>query len=90
MRKQIILKIHGRVQGVFFRDSSQMKAKELNLSGWVRNELNGTVQIVAEGEDKDLIKMIEWCKYGPDHAEVEKVDMQWLEPTGKFNDFVVK
>lgn len=44
------MKIFGRVQGVFFRDFVQRKAKELNLSGWVENEPDGTVQIVAEGE----------------------------------------
>ena len=59
MKKQTVLKIYGRVQGVFFRDSSRRKAKELGLSGWVRNEPDGTVQIVAEGEEKSLKKLIE-------------------------------
>ena len=90
MRKQINLKIYGKVQGVFFRDSSRAEAKELNLSGWVNNETDGTVEIVAEGEDKDLIKFIEWCKYGPDHAEVEKVNIKWLGHTNQFTDFLIK
>lgn len=90
MRKQINLKIYGKVQGVFFRDSSRAEAKELNLSGWAKNQADGTVEITAEGDDKDLIKFIEWCKYGPDHAEVEKVDIKWTKPTGEFDDFVVK
>ena len=62
--KHVNIKIYGKVQGVFFRDSSQRKAKELNLSGWVRNELDGTVQIVAEGEEKNLKELIEWCRAG--------------------------
>lgn len=90
MQKQIIFKIYGKVQGVFFRDSSRIKAEELNLSGWVRNEPDNIVQIVAEGEDRDLKKFIEWCKYGPDNAEVEKVDMKWEKPTGEFAGFSVK
>ena len=90
MRKRTILKISGKVQGVFFRDSSRIEAKELNLSGWVKNTTDGTVEILAEGEDKDLKKFIEWCKYGPDHAEVEKVDVKWLDSAGQFSDFLIK
>lgn len=89
MQKQIVLKIHGKVQGVFFRATSQIEARELNLFGSVRNEMDGTIKIIAEGEDKDLKKFIEWCKYGPDHAEVEKVDVEWMESTNKFIDFKV-
>ncbi len=90
MRKQINLKIYGKVQGVFFRDSSRAEAIGLNLSGWAKNEIDETVEIVAEGEDKDLIKFIEWCKYGPDHAEVEKVNIKWTEPTGELDCFTVR
>ena len=99
---QIILKIYGKVQGVFFRDSSRMKARELNLSGFARNELDGTVQIVAEGEEEKLKEFIEWCKnakpapekregwQGPDHAKVEKVEIEWKESAKQFNDFTVE
>jgi acylphosphatase len=64
MRKRVGLKIYGKVQGVFFRDSSQRKAKELDLSGWIKNEPDGTVRITAEGEEKDLKELIEWCRAG--------------------------
>jgi len=90
MRKQVVLKIYGKVQRVFFRDSSQRKAKELNLSGWVRNEPDGTVQIVAEGYESGLKKLIEWCKNSPDHAKVDKVDVGWFNPINQFNDFLIK
>jgi len=90
MRKRTTLKIYGKVQGVFFRDSSRIEAKKLNLSGWVKNTTDGTVEILAEGEDKDLKKFVEWCKYGPDHAEVEKVDVKWLDSAGQFSDFLIK
>jgi acylphosphatase len=89
MQKQTVLKIYGKVQGVCFRDSSQEKAKELNLSGWVRNEPDGTVIIVAEGEEKDLEELIEWCKNGPNYTKVEKVDVKWTESTS-LDGFVVK
>lgn len=89
MKKRVTLKISGKVQGVFFRDSSRAKGQEFNLSGWVKNEPDGTVQITAEGEDQDLNRMIEWCKYGPDHAMVEKVDVKWDKATDEAKDFKV-
>ncbi len=91
MKKRVVLKIYGRVQGVFFRDSSRRKAKELNLSGWVRNEPDGIVQIVTEGEEKDLKELIKWCRAGgTEYARVDKVNIEWLEPSGQFNSFIVK
>lgn len=85
------MKIFGRVQGVFFRDFVQRKAKELNLSGWVENEPDGTVQIVAEGEEKDLKELIEWCRAGgTEYARVDKVNIEWMEPSGQFNNFIAK
>ncbi len=90
MRRQVVLKIYGSVQGVFFRDSSWKKARELGLSGWVRNESDGIVRIVAEGEEKNLQELAEWCKGGPKHAKVEKMDVRWFEATGGFDDFIVK
>ena len=91
MQKQIVLKIYGKVQGVFFRDSSRREAQKLNLVGWAKNEMDGTVQIIAEGEEGDLQEMIKWCQNGFGHfGKVEKVDVKWTEPLGQFNDFVVK
>jgi acylphosphatase len=89
MSKRTILKIYGRVQGIFFRDSTQRKARELGLTGWVRNEPDGTVKIVAEGEEGDLKKLIKWCYNGPRLARVEKVDIEWAEATGEFERFEI-
>jgi len=89
MQKGVGIKIYGKVQGVFFRDSSRIKARELNLFGWIRNERDGTISIVVEGEDKNLRSFIEWCKYGPDAAEVERVNVDWRGYTGEFNDFKI-
>jgi acylphosphatase len=90
MSKRINLKIHGRVQGVFFRDSARIKARELNLFGFVRNERDGTVGIVAEGEEKNLQEFIEWCQNGPDHAQVSKVEIEWQNSTAEFSNFSIK
>lgn len=91
MGKQVVLKVYGRVQGVVFRNSTKSKADELGLAGWVKNEDDGTVKIVAEGEENNLEKLIEWCKAGGSRfAKVEKVDVEWLTHSGEFNNFVIK
>ncbi|MBU1255530.1 acylphosphatase [Patescibacteria group bacterium] len=90
MKKQVILKIYGRVQMVMFRDSTRQKAKKLGLVGWVINKPDGTVKVVAEGEEKDLKQLIDWCYNGPMLAKVIKVDIEWKESTDQFNKFNIK
>ncbi len=90
MNKQIILKIYGRVQLVLYRDSARRRAKKLKLTGWVKNEQDGTVKVVAEGEEKELKNFISWCYNGPILARVDKIDIQWREAAGEFNKFEIK
>jgi acylphosphatase len=82
--------VHGYVQGVFFRDNAQRTAGSMGLTGWVKNTVDGDVEIVAEGEEKDLKKLLAWCHKGPDIARVEKVDSKWEKPTGEFEHFSIK
>lgn len=70
------LKIHGRVQGVFFRQSTREKARELGLSGWVMNMPDGTVEALAAGPENVVNELIAWCEQGPAYARVDKVDVQ--------------
>ena len=90
MSKRASLKIEGRVQGVFFRQSTQEKAQELGLTGWVRNQPDGSVAAVAEGPSKDIEKLIDWCRQGPPAADVKSVDVEWTEATGEFGQFRVR
>jgi len=90
MIKRIELKVYGRVQMVLYRDSTRRQAKKLGLAGWVMNNSDGTVQVVAEGEEEDLKKLIKWCYNGPMLAKVEKIDIDWQEATGQFNKFEIK
>ena len=69
--KSIIVK--GRVQGVFFRASAKRIAETLNLNGWVKNNAAGEVEIMITGEPKNIEEFINWCKDGPDKAEVKDV-----------------
>jgi acylphosphatase len=82
--------VHGRVQGVFFRASTRKVARELELSGTVRN-LRGwnQVEVHAEGRKVQIEKLIEFLKTGPPGAKVEKVDIEWLEYTGGYTGFNV-
>ncbi len=69
--------VHGRVQGVFFRDSARKVAQGLGLAGWVRNCSDGSVEIHAEGDRKKLEELIDWCRHGPDLASVSNIDLNW-------------
>ena len=89
-KAQVLLVIHGRVQGVFFRFETQKMAKKLGLTGWVKNNDLGTVECLAEGDKINLEKLAEWCKSGPDSALVEKVEIKWLPYVGGFEGFEIK
>jgi len=79
--------ITGTVQGVFFRWSMTNNAKELGVRGYVRNLDDGRVYAVAEGEEASVRKLIDWCKIGPPHAEVENVEVASEEYKGEFQGF---
>ena len=83
------LVVHGRVQGVFFRASTQREAARLGLTGWVRNRPDGSVELSAEGEEETLKELVAWAHRGPDAARVEHVDLQWRGHTGELSDFRV-
>ena len=74
--------IHGRVQGVFFRDTTRRRAAERGVSGWVRNNPDGTVEAVFEGEADAVDAMVRFAREGPRGAIVERVDMIEEEPEG--------
>ena len=71
-----MIKISGKVQGVFFRASTKDAAEQMGIKGFVRNENDGSVYIEAEGEDEKLKQFVAWCHQGPAHAHVVKVDLQ--------------
>ena len=88
MTKKITIK--GKVQGVFFRDSTKEKADEINIRGTVENLENGDVFILAQGKKKALAEFIEWCKIGPEKAEVEEVQTEDVEDANFVKNFIVK
>lgn len=74
--------VHGRVQGVFFRDSTRREARSHGLAGWVRNCADGTVEAWFEGSADEVAAMVRWCTEGPRHADVEGVDVSEVAPEG--------
>ncbi|MBW3004911.1 acylphosphatase [Candidatus Woesearchaeota archaeon] len=85
--KRLHLIIHGEVQGVFFRDHVKKSAKD--LKGWVRNNPDGTVEVVAEGSEEELKRLLERCKKGPSASKVEDIAVKWEKATGEFEEFSI-
>lgn len=78
---RVRVRVHGRVQGVFFRDSCRREAFRRGVAGWVRNADDGTVEAVFEGQAADVEAMCRWCQAGPEQAEVERVETENQPPT---------
>mgnify|MGYP002636243229 CR=1 FL=1 len=71
------LRIHGRVQGVWYRAGMQQRALELGLRGWVRNQPDGCVESVVQGPSEALDQLLDWCAQGPPAARVTRVDTEY-------------
>ena len=84
----INLLIKGKVQGVYYRKTAQEKAKELNITGWVKYISGERVEIMATGSEEKIKEFIEWCKKGPDKAVVTNVIVTPLSEE-QFEDFSV-
>lgn len=89
MEKHIKLHIHGRVHGVFFRESAAKKAISLGLNGFVRNDLDGSVYIEVEGEEDALREFVGWCHDGPPMAKVDKVAEEVTSDLKGFEGFEI-
>lgn len=82
--------IRGRVQGVWFRESTREEAERLGVRGWVRNAPDGSVEAVAEGPRDAVDRLVAWCRRGPSAARVEGVDVTSERATGEFEGFEVR
>lgn len=80
------LRIHGRVQGVWFRESMRVEAERLNVTGWVRNTPDGAVEAVIQGPASAVEVMIEWARSGPPLARVDRVEIG--EAEGQYSEFL--
>jgi acylphosphatase len=84
------LTAHGRVQGIGYRANARRKAQQYGIRGYVANQPDGSVQLVAEGDEELIDRLTEWCRHGPTGAHVTRLDIEKSEPTHEFRDFEIK
>ena len=80
IRRRVI--VHGLVQGVFFRDTVRRRAQSWGVAGWIRNNWDGSVEAVFEGESDAVERLVELCRKGPSGARVDRVEVSGEEPEG--------
>ncbi|PSQ78867.1 MAG: acylphosphatase [Bacteroidetes bacterium QH_7_62_13] len=89
-KERLSARIAGRVQGVGFRNFTRMRARQLGLTGWVRNEQDGSVRLEAEGPRGALEDLLDAVHEGPRLARVADVDADWDDATEEFENFRVR
>jgi len=82
--------VSGKVQGVFFRDSTRRIAEELGIFGWVKNLNDSRVEAVLEGEKEVIEKLIKWAKKGPTFSRVDEIKIEWEEYKEEFKNFEIR
>lgn len=87
--ERLVAEVHGHVQGVGFRYFTRGVARKLNLRGFVRNDPDGVVTVVAEGPREALDALLDALHDGPELAEVDEVSAQWETPRGRFESFSI-
>jgi acylphosphatase len=87
--KRVVLVIKGRVQGVFFRAAAQREARRLGITGWVKNRTDGSVEVLAEGDEDSIKELTIWANHGRSAARVDQVDVRWRGYTGEFAEFAI-
>jgi acylphosphatase len=90
MNRRLEATVKGDVQGVGFRWFVRRQAARLSISGWVANQSDGTVRVVAEGTPASLALLLAQLRTGPPGASVDSVDEQWLPGSGSFSAFEIK
>ena len=88
--KRVRTTVRGRVQGVGFRASAAREARRLQLRGWVRNEYDGSVEVLADGTAEAVDRFVAWLRQGPPSAHVAEVELQWLPPAGDLAGFDIR
>jgi len=88
--RAVELRVHGTVQGVFYRASAQREARRLGLAGWVRNMSDGTVCVRVQGPTAAVDALLAWCRVGPPGAEVTGLDVSDVDPDPALAGFLTR
>jgi len=89
-KKRAHVFISGWVQGVLFRSNTQELAQRLGVTGWVRNLRDGRVEVIFEGEEEAVERLVSWCHRGPPGALVEDVEVTYEDYTGEYETFGIR
>ena len=87
--KRVHFIVRGRVQGVFFRAATQREARRLGITGWVKNRVDGCVEVLAEGDEDAIRELTSWANHGPSAARVDNVEIRWRGYTGEYPEFAI-
>lgn len=90
MMERICIIVHGQVQGVGYRYNTRTEATRLGLTGFVRNQPDGTVKIVAEGDPEKLNQLLSWANEGPPAARVQEVEFAFETASEEFGTFSIE
>lgn len=89
-KKKAIIRIFGKVQGVFFRRKAKEQADKLGIVGWAKNESDGSVRIIAEGERNKIEELVRWSRQGSSSAKVDRVNIKYIKPKKEYRDFSIQ
>lgn len=87
---QALLKIQGRVQGVFYRSYAQEEAQALGLTGYIQNLPDDSVEALIQGPRAQIEMFIKWCREGSPSAKVEDIKIQWQKPKKELKEFYIR
>ncbi len=90
MKERLHLIIEGLVQGVLFREAVKKKADAMQITGWIKNNQDGSLEAVFEGEEARLRKMLAFCREGPPDAVVDTIEEEWDEYAEEFDSFEIE
>ncbi|MCK4665756.1 acylphosphatase [Candidatus Dependentiae bacterium] len=90
VQNRVLVEVFGRVQGVCFRYYAVERAKSLDLTGYVRNCLDGSVEVIAEGDEDRLRSFVDWTREGSPASRVREIKVTWDEFRDEFDNFTVK
>ncbi len=88
--KQLEAVVYGRVQGVSFRYYTSQEARRLGVKGWVANQRDGSVKVVAQGTNDAIDRLLDYLHHGPSLAQVDRVETDWVESDQIFSHFSVR
>ena len=89
MNKRCHILISGKVQGVYYRAYAKTNAEKVRVTGYVKNMPDGRVEVVAEGDEFDVLSFIQFIRSGPPGSVIDGFDVEWLPDRGEFKDFEI-